>query len=73
MSIFELILICCGLGGHPLVVAGDRRGYWLWLLGCGLGMVFFIGRGMYGMAVLQGAYAVLNARALLRLRTPKTQ
>jgi hypothetical protein len=25
------------------------------------------------MAVLQGAYAVLNARALLRLRAAKTQ
>jgi hypothetical protein len=43
-------------------------GYWLWLLGCRLGLVFFMGRGIFGMAALQVAYAVLNALALLRLR-----
>jgi hypothetical protein len=44
------------------------RGYWLWLLGCRLGLVFFMGRGIFGMAALQVAYAVLNDLALLRLR-----
>ena len=66
MSLFEILLFCLSLGGHPLVAAGDRRGYWLWLVSCALGLVFFLGRGMYGMALLQVAYAVLNVRALLR-------
>ena len=66
MSWFEILLFCLSLGGHPLVAAGDQRGYWLWLVSCALGLVFFMGRGMYGMAGLQVAYAVLNVRALLR-------
>jgi hypothetical protein len=44
------------------------RGYWLSLLGCGLGVVFIMGHGRFGMAALQIAYAPLNTLPLLRLR-----
>lgn len=66
MNLMELALACLGLVGQALVGGGDRRGFMVWLLASLIAMPFFLNLGLFGMATLQGFYALLNLHALLR-------
>ena len=66
MNFYELLVCLVCFTGHLLLTRGDQRGLWIGLLGSAMGLVFFLGRDMYMVALMQVIYALVNLRALLK-------
>ena len=68
MSFLEILAGGLSLAGFVLISTGKRSGFGVGLMASVCGLVLFLGNAMYGMALLQVAYATLNLRALLQAR-----